>query len=612
MKEKTTMRNSLAVFMALALTSLLSIQAKTTNTPEVKNEIPEQVTAWINSELSKAKNKSFLTDENFFCRDTAKLIGYIKGYDANAGFKTGLIYLDNELTNEQYPVVAQIEPDGKFEAKCPMIHPVKTFITLGKTSIDFYIEPGQTLAIILTIENRQIQENQDTVNSQFKDIFFMGPSAKICSDLTKYKIKSSDYGPLSEVVKKVTPNEFLKKERSMLKENLDDINTMEKSGIYHPKTIELWKNQVYASSGAILFRFETEREDAKSRESNQILGTPITLDYYDFLKDMPLNDPRMLVTCEFKFFMNYFEYGAVFGDVLNCLKSKPFSTFLIEDKKISVTDDERDADLFMENYRLMEKTPDYLAKSKGMYRKKRVLLERYPQELIEYDEYQKNFDRETVKEKGLLFWHIKDSILLNDLKMEQNLTYEISKIRDLKLEFERLNKIDAFDYYKTIRATITNKFLQEEGQRLLLKNFPEQEKTAYELPKGKASDIFKKIIDPHIGKVLIIDFWDIFCSPCVAQIEFEKAHREMQKNNDKMDYLFITSEGGSPKDRYQTFVKEQDLVNTYRLSDDDFNMLRQLFNFNAKPHFVIIDKVGKVEGNYDSEGYNNSNFEKKL
>lgn len=593
------MRKSLAVYITLALTSLLSIQAKTTYTPEIKNEVPEQVTAWINSELSKAKNKTFLTDENFFCRDSAKLIGYIKGYDANAGFKTGLIYLDNELTNEQYPAVAQILPDGKFEAKCPMIHPVKTFITLGKTSIDFYIEPGQTLAIILTIEKPQIQGSQNTIGSKFKDILFMGPSAKICSDLTKYKIKSSDYGSFSEVVEKVTPNEFLNKERSLLKENLDAINTMEKSGLYHPKTIELWKNQALASSGASLFRFENEKEDARSRESKQILSTPITLDFYDFLKDMPLNDPRMLVTCEFKFFMNYFEYGAVFGDVQNCLRCKLFSTYLIEDKKISVTDDEREADLFMENYRLGKKTSDYLAKAKVMGKKQSAFWEKHPQELIEYHEYKKDFERETVKEKGLLFWNIKDSILLNDLKMEQNLTYEISKIRDLKFEFERLNKSDAIDYYKTIRATITNKFLQEEGQRLLLKNFPEQEKTAYELPKGKASDIFKKIIDPHKGKILIIDFWGIICSPCVAHIKSEKGIREIQKNNDKLDYLFITNEGSSPIDRYQAFVKEQDLVNTYRLSDDEYNMLRQLFNFNGTPHYVIIDKEGKVEGNYE-------------
>ena len=48
---------------------------------------------------------------------------------------------------------------------------------------------------------------------------------------------------------------------------------------------------------------------------------------------------------------------------------------------------------------------------------------------------------------------------------------------------------------------------------------------------------------------------------------------------------------------YDEFIKEQDMVKTYRLPDDDFKYLRQLFNFNGIPRYVLISKEGKVLNN---------------
>ncbi|MDD4822633.1 MAG: hypothetical protein PHI48_08770 [Bacteroidales bacterium] len=41
-------------------------------------------------------------------------------------------------------------------------------------------------------------------------------------------------------------------------------------------------------------------------------------------------------------------------------------------------------------------------------------------------------------------------------------------------------------------------------------------------------------------------------------------------------------------------MKDQELVNTHRLSDDEEIYLRQLFQFSVIPHYVLIDKDGKV------------------
>ena len=55
--------------------------------------------------------------KQFFRQDSTYLQGYINGYDPRLGFDTGLIYLSNELTREDYPTVIQIAPNGSFSCR---------------------------------------------------------------------------------------------------------------------------------------------------------------------------------------------------------------------------------------------------------------------------------------------------------------------------------------------------------------------------------------------------------------------------------------------------------------------------------------------------------------
>ena len=151
--------------------------------------------------------------------------------------------------------------------------------------------------------------------------------------------------------------------------------------------------------------------------------------------------------------------------------------------------------------------------------------------------------------------------------------------------------------FSELKKGIKQAFLVEKGQQILAKTFPDHELKAYELPKGIATDIFKKIIDPFKGKVLFVDFWAISCGPCVGGIKRMKATREKYVNNPNFDFVFVTDERGSPEDRYNKFVEEQALKNTFRLAKDDYNYLRQLFQFNGIPRYVLIDKEGNVLNN---------------
>lgn len=194
-------------------------------------------------------------------------------------------------------------------------------------------------------------------------------------------------------------------------------------------------------------------------------------------------------------------------------------------------------------------------------------------------------------------WHLKDSLLHSDLGLESSLVYEITKIRSLKYVFETSSSEAAKEYMDYLTTGITNRYLIETGNQLYSQSFPVEKTTAYTLPNGVATDIFRKIVDPFKGKIVFIDFWATTCGPCVGGIQRMQPIREKYKDNKDFEFIFITDVRSSPTDDYNKFVQEQGLKNIYRLSIDDYNYLRQLFKFNGIPHYTVLDRQGNVLNN---------------
>jgi thiol-disulfide isomerase/thioredoxin len=159
-------------------------------------------------------------------------------------------------------------------------------------------------------------------------------------------------------------------------------------------------------------------------------------------------------------------------------------------------------------------------------------------------------------------------------------------------------KEEAENYLPNLKKGITQPILLQEADRILAVTHPETKTAAYEIPEGKGGTIFHTIIDPLKGTKLIVDFWGIFCGPCIASIKSGREMREQYTAEGKVSFVYVTSESDSPKDRYDQFVEEHGLKHTVRLSDDDYAYMRQLFAFNGIPHYVLIDEEGRVLDNH--------------
>lgn len=115
------------------------------------------------------------------------------------------------------------------------------------------------------------------------------------------------------------------------------------------------------------------------------------------------------------------------------------------------------------------------------------------------------------------------------------------------------------------------------------------------LPENEAGMLMRNLIKPFEGKYLLVDFWDFFCGPCRAGIEGNKERRERHRGNPGFAFLFLASENGSPLEKYNAYV-EKNLKGerVMRLPDAQMTLLRELFEFNAIPRYVLFNPDGKV------------------
>ena len=549
--------------------SLCTAFAQNKVTANSGTEIPAKVSQWINRELAKAKRKTLMDFKagEFFAKDTARLIGYIKGYNPQAGFSTGMIYARNEITNEDNPVVVQIHEDGSFEGAIPLNYPVYSQVLFNDDWIDFYIQPGQTLAMFF---------NMDSLH---KNVRYRGATGNINNELFAFQTKLPDipYEKIQDGRKDKTPEEFKPFLDSCLTDYAKTYQRLLGTEKLSKASKNILRNNYQIAYATYLFGYKKD----------YMMNNQMPLEFYNFLQNIPMNNKELLSTQDFGTFINHLEFCQPLSISIRRITLKKSITSKSDDEIPKITEDK--TDLLMQDTIILIFDPNKTKEKK-------------------YANVIKKF---TPEEMAIEEWRLKDSVYTNVLKLKPGIVYDVIKIRSLDFLFgQRLenNKEAAWNVLTALTSDIPESLLRSEADRIFLKNFPEDQRGVYELPDTYEAKIFKDLIAPFKGKILIVDFWATTCGPCVYAIKQDKTLREQYKDSPDIDFIFITSEELSPLGAYNNFVKEQELTNTYRINADQYRYLRQLFRFNGIPRYVLVDKEGKIlDDNYDC-----SNLDTKL
>lgn len=120
-----------------------------------------------------------------------------------------------------------------------------------------------------------------------------------------------------------------------------------------------------------------------------------------------------------------------------------------------------------------------------------------------------------------------------------------------------------------------------------------------ETPIVSNEKLFEAIIAPHKGKVVLVDLWNTWCGPCrraLKQNEPEKAESG-KLSSDDIVWIYIADES-SP---YPLQVKTASEIRGihYRLTPEQIATIREQFNVDGIPYYILVDKEGKYEGRPD-------------
>lgn len=558
----------------------------------------------------------------FFRKDTAFLQGYIDGYDPCLGFENSLVYLTNKLTRKDYPTVININPDGSFEGKIVLNHPMESAVVLSDCWIPFYIEPGQTLTIYIDWEAILAYNRARDRHYPIKNIRYMGPSANISQMYRKLKtLAEYRYEGFEKDKKELTPKQFKAKEQATF-DRWDQIrDSLSKTYASSPKAVHLIKNNIDLKKGGLLLDFLMSRDYyAKQDTANQVLKVNADSSYYDFLRSMPLDDKVLLADNNSDVFINRFEYmdplTKAMSEAYNyqpdsiriSYPAQPILSFLKE-KGVKLTPEQDQ--LRLKGEKLAGKTlkvnyKELIDESKpisNLFQAQQALVEEYNKKQAEVtikqtpDSEKFNKDKEEQQLNIAKRYWKKGESVVQELSGQSNpFLWQVSLIRRLDYELKNYHDQEVvMKYIDTLNTHLKSPILISEAKRMLEMTHPKDATATYQLPEGKSTDIFRNIIKDHQGKVLFVDFWSTGCGPCRYGIEHTADLRKKYKNHPEFKFIYITSDKDSPKESYDAYVKKNlEGEASYSVSETEYNYLRQLFKFNGIPHYELIEKDGSV------------------
>ena len=107
--------------------------------------------------------------------------------------------------------------------------------------------------------------------------------------------------------------------------------------------------------------------------------------------------------------------------------------------------------------------------------------------------------------------------------------------------------------------------------------------------------ILCKLIEPYKGKLVLVDVWGTWCSPCKRALSHSK---ELYERMAQYDMVFLYLANNSDEDSWKNVIKEYnvtgDNVVHYNLPGEQQSVVENFLNVNGYPTYRLIDRNGNL------------------
>lgn len=559
--------------------------------------------------LSFIENTEDRLDKDFFTRGYAEVRGKIEDYNAESDPKNFLVYFHDNLIGSSEPISVNIADNGSFITWIPLTTPGYARFVGNKRYFDFFLKPENSLEVSFrwddVVEYCKKQRNGDLISEN--PFHFKADLGRINQELAAYQ-EDESYG-VYQMAHDLTPSEAIEKMTESYENQMHKVDQYCDEKNIDPTTQKILKANVKSEYLYNIFGYADTRESIKRIDSlAPSLKEPLDLRYFDSVKKFLADDDKwILATSQFGGVPNRITHSALskllnleeyhledFGsNAFRYLKSLG-ATLTPEEEEINewIGDGGYKSCSFHEMSAIFKSIRNAAERNELSEQYNEYLMQQLtgPRTLLsDAPRNVRNFSKLIKTYLGVdslpLFWQV---ALSESLRSKYSL--DANSYPDQNALYSVLEEV------KT-DGEISNPAILESIDNFYRRSYA---KKSFEIPDDEKGRVIKELIAPYSGKMLLIDFWGINCGPCCQAIKNSVKARKKNQNHPDFKMLFI-SDDSTPQNMYEDFViKYLEGETSYRISESDFHLLRDLFAFSGIPRYVLIGRDGKV---LDSDFY---------
>jgi hypothetical protein len=171
-----------------------------------------------------------------------------------------------------------------------------------------------------------------------------------------------------------------------------------------------------------------------------------------------------------------------------------------------------------------------------------------------------------------------------------------SYARQLNVDVKPLSEIQKQNIHVYFQGGEIEKILLHENEKALRRVSsiePLVVKDCSDIPD--ANHLIADILKNNVGKVIIVDLWATWCSPCLMALK-EMRHLELPLKSEELAHVYITDDSSS-KALWGKMIKEMD-GQQYYLDRKCWENLLDKYSFEGVPSYLIFNKKGELKSKF--------------